>query len=246
MLCIKLTNRPSGHYNILLILSLTIIATHSTYLRYTISPIVMARGNCINCHHRFASQSSLTRHIRHSRRCLYVWNAARLCLREGRREHLLREKLEEQVRDLPGNNLELIQSAFNMALYAPFPGGHDVEDDIDDIALAGKEDYDNVLGSEELEAYDGPNPMDIDPEAPLKYSKPGIFIESKYHSMIIGYCHTPFEMLKMEQLESGRSALYPFQSFDKYQLVRFMKTAGLTNNDITEMLGLKFVSEIRN
>ena len=109
------------------------------------------------------------------------------------------------------------------------------------IELGGIDDYE-VSDSSQLVEYDGPNANNIDPEAPVMYSKPGVFIESRYRSAIYGYTYTRYEELKLSQQKLSDSALYPFHSLQEYELVRFIWKAGLTHNEIEELLKIKFVS----
>ena len=93
------------------------------------------------------------------------------------------------------------------------------KDDDAPIDLAGVANYAVCGASTHLVEYEGPDINNIDPEAHPMYGKPGIFIESRYRSAILGYNATHYDELLVAQRSESKYILYPFHSLPEYELV---------------------------
>ena len=218
--------------------------------------IAMNQQKCAHCRKRFQSQSSLTRHLRHKLHCRYVWNFIRMRRQESVISRTNRERVENDLATLPNNVLPAIQSTIDMSMWmAPAPPD---EPDIIDFVTGAKCDlhiWDNsIMEDYDINTMDLPDPdgvpgeedtedVLIDPEAPLRYHKPGIFVDSPYRSAVYAIAQTLYEELKNQQVSQGHNLMYPFSSMEEYEVVDFIREAGLSYDHIEKLMRLQVVSE---
>ena len=214
----------------------------------------MQRRKCAHCHKVFLSQSSLTRHLRHKLHCRYVWNFIRIRRQETFMDRTLRERAENALVQLPRNVLPDIQSTIDLSMWtAPAPPE---EPDIIAFVTGAERDFqsfdDGILedfnesnndASEDTLGVDDTEEQSVDPEAPLRYHKPGIYVDSRYRSTVYAFTETWYEELRNQQLALGHNVMYPFSSTEEFEVVDFIREAGLSYDHIEKLMRLRVVSE---
>ena len=82
----------------------------------------------------------------------------------------------------------------------------------------------------------------LDPEAPLKYTKPGIIVESFHRATVYAFSNTRHEEMRSKQDTMARGSMYPFASEEEYEIVQFILDSGLTYDQIEKLMKLGIVS----
>ena len=162
-----------------------------------------------------------------------------------------RERAENALAALPSNVLPAIQSTIDMSVW--MVSAQPEEPDIIAFVTGAKRDLQNsdnsIMEDYDNEAMDMPDPDEVpeeedteevlvDPEVPLRYHKPGIFVDSRYRSAVYAIAQTRYEELKHQQVSLGHNLMYPFSSMEEFKVIDFIREAGLSYNHIEKLLHL--------
>ena len=187
----------------------------------------MTKRHCLHCHRIFPNQTSLTRHLHHSKHCLYVWNKQR------RRLHNISRIDEDQVSTPSFQDPLLAQLDFWNGI--SYGGGTAADESLTNAEEGPNIEMDASPLCEETEP-------EVDPEAPIKYHIPGVYLESLYRTRVHAFGKSYYEELRDIQIKNGLSPLFPFATRDDFEVAKFIHNAGLTVNNTEELLKCSFVS----